>query len=100
MTRWLVPGAGALVLIVAVALGVYVWSTAGDAAASCDQAALDQSLRDGIRAAGQQGATQFTLDRPAGCTDTDIEDAVPAVTRTWHAMAGGILMREAAHPAP
>jgi hypothetical protein len=98
MTRWLIPGAGLLVLVVAVAVGIGVWTQQGDSAGACDHNALVQALQEGIRQADTQNKSTFEIDRPASCNDEDQANAVQEVTRNWHMMPGGMMMREATHP--
>lgn len=97
MTRWLMPGIGALVLAVAAVVGIAVWTQQGDSA-TCDHDALVQALHDGITQAEGQNKSSFEIERPAGCSDDDQAAAVAEVTRSWHMMPGGMMMREGAHP--
>jgi hypothetical protein len=99
MARWLFPAVSGLVIVVVAGLGLVVWTQSGDSAA-CDRAQLAQALRDGIQAADQQGKGTFSVERPAACTEQDLSDIVPEVTRSWHMMPGGKMMREAQHTEP
>jgi len=96
MTKWLAPVVGAAALAVAVAVGAVVW-THQSAGGSCDRALLSAALADGIRAADQQAKSQFEPARPVNCTEDDLTSVLLEVTRNWHTMPGGILMREASH---
>jgi hypothetical protein len=98
MTKWLAPAIGAVALVVAVAVGVVVWAQPGGGG-SCDRTLLSTALSDGIQAANQQAKAQFEVARPAACTEDDIASVLPEVTRVWHMMPGGILMREPSHTA-
>ena len=97
MARWLIPWIGILVVVAAVAVGAVIWTQQGDTA-TCDHDVLVQALRDGISTAEAQGKDAFEIERPAGCSEQDQADAVPEVTRNWHMMPGGMMMREATHP--
>lgn len=93
--RWmLLAGAGSLILI-ALLTGAFVWASGGSA--SCDETALASAMHDGIASAEQSGAIEFTIEMPSGCKDHHMMDAMLAVSRTWHAMPGGLMMREARH---
>jgi hypothetical protein len=96
MSKWLAPVIGAVALVVAMVVGLVVWSQPGGGV-SCDRALLSAALGDGIRAADQGSKPQFEVARPAGCTEDDLASVLPEVTRSWHMMPGGILMREASH---
>jgi hypothetical protein len=96
MTKWLAPVVGAAALAVAVAVGAVVWAQQG-ASGSCDRAMLAAALSDGIRAADQQATSQVDPVRPANCAEDDVASVLPEVTRKWHMMPGGILMREPSH---
>lgn len=84
---------------VAVGLGVLVWSASGSDA-SCDDDRLIAAMRAAIEDAERSGDSQVAVDMPNGCTDDDLAAALPAVTRTWHVMPGGVLMREPTHTGP
>jgi len=99
MPRWLFPAVSGLVIVVAVGVGLVVWTQSGDSAA-CDRAQLSKALQAGIQAADQGSAATFELERPAACTEQDLADVVPEVTRSWHMMPGGAMMREARHTGP
>jgi hypothetical protein len=93
--RWmLLAVAGALTLL-ALFAGAFVWASGGSA--SCDETALASAMHDGIASAEQSGAIELTIEMPSGCKDHHMMDAMPAVSRTWHAMPGGMMMREAQH---
>jgi hypothetical protein len=96
MTKWLAPVVGAAALAVAVAVGAVIWTQQGSGG-SCDRAALAAALGDGIRAADEQAKPQFAVARPDNCTEDDLASVLPEVTRNWHMMPGGLLMREASH---
>lgn len=94
--RWmLLAGAGALILI-ALFAGAFVWASGGSAA--CDVAVLQSAMKAGIATAEQSGATEVTIVMPSGCKDVDLTDAMPKVSRTWHAMPRGVMMRQVEHP--
>lgn len=97
--RLLFPALAAVAVGAAVAIGVVAFG-AGDGVASCDTNALMQAMHDGIVAAGRQGDVQAAIAVPAGCTDSDLERAMPRVSRDWHVMPGGLLMHEGEHSGP
>lgn len=96
MARWMVPALGALALVVAAAVGALIWAQKGDGG-SCDRALLAAVLGDGINQADQRGQAQFEIVRPASCDEDDLAGVAPEVTRIWHMMPGGIMMREPSH---
>lgn len=89
----------AIVVLGAIAVGVFVWSTSGSAA-PCDTDQLATAMRDSIQAAERQGDTQASVNLPEACDEEDMAEAMPAVSRTWHVMPGGMLMRAAEHSDP
>ncbi len=94
--RWMLSaGAGALILI-ALFAGAFVWASGGSA--SCDEAALQSAMRAGIASGERSQAEEFTLEMPSGCKDLDVAEAMPRISRTWHAMPGGVMMRQVEHP--
>jgi hypothetical protein len=94
--RWmLLAGAGAVILI-AVSTGVFVWASGGSV--SCDEAALESAMRAGIASAERSVAEEVTIEMPSGCKDLDLADAMPRISRAWHAMPGGVMMRQVDHP--
>jgi hypothetical protein len=98
MAKWLAPALGAIVLVIAVVVGAAIWSQKGDGG-SCDHALLTAVLTDAIKQADQRGQVQFDIVRPAHCNEDDLAGVVPEVTRSWHMMPGGGMMRETSHPA-
>lgn len=96
MTKWLAPALGVLVLAAAAGVGAVVWSQGSDTAA-CDRGMLSAVLNDGIVRAEQAGKAQFEVVRPPGCGEGDLADVLPEVTRGWHTMPGGAIMREPSH---
>ncbi len=96
MATWLAPALGALALVAVAGAGAFIWAQSGDGG-SCDRALLAAVLRDGIERADQRGQAQLEIVRPAYCNEDDLAGAVPEVTRSWHMMPGGILMREPSH---
>lgn len=98
MARWMAPVLGALALVAAAGVGAFIWEQSGDGG-SCDRALLAAVLGDGIHQADQRGQAQFDVVRPAYCNEDDLAGVVPEVTRSWHMMPGGILMREPSHTA-
>ena len=94
MAKWLAPIIAVSVLVVGVAVGAAVWAQNSDAE-TCDGAALDMALADGMHAADASGKAQFDIDRPAHCGEDDIAAALAEMTRGWHMMPGGTMMREA-----
>jgi hypothetical protein len=84
---------------VAVGLGVLVWTASGSDA-SCGDDRLIAAMQVAIEEAERSGDSRAAVDMPNGCTDDDLATALPAVTRTWHVMPGGVLMREPTHTGP
>ena len=87
------------IVIVATVAGVLVWTSSGGEA-SCDEQGLIDAIEAGIAAAERDGRAQVSVDMPEACDDEDLSAALPAVSRTWHVMPGGVLMREPAHTEP
>ncbi len=97
MGRWIVPAIGALVLSVAIVAGALIWAGSSGSEASCDRNALADAARDGIAAAERADDQQVTIEMGDGCGDADLEFVLPEVTRDWHVMPGGTLMRASQH---
>jgi hypothetical protein len=87
------------VVIAAVAGAVVVWSGSGGEAA-CDESRLADAIEASISDAERDGRVQISVDMPDACDDADLETALPAVSRSWHVMPGGVLMREPTHGEP
>ena len=96
MARWMIPTFGLIVLVLAIGVAAVSW-TRGGGDASCDRPALAASLRQELQTAESAGVDQFTVTMPQGCEDADLESVVPEVTRGWHAMPGGSMMRAPSH---
>lgn len=92
----LLPALAAFAVIGAVVAGIFVWTASGDAA-RCDDAQLRGVIETGIASAERDGRPQVLLDLPEACDDDDVAYALPAVSRDWHTMPGGTLMRESLH---
>lgn len=99
MATWLAPALGVVTLAVAVAIGGVVLTQPADGS-TCDRAAVASVLRDGIAQADTRGRAQVDVVAPEHCTDADLEGTLPGITREWHFMPGGILMREPSHAVP
>lgn len=99
MARWSIPVAGLLTLVIAIGLAVLFWPRGG-AAAPCDRTALAQSLREQVQRAEAQGMMQFRASMPAACHDADMNGVMAEVTRNWHAMPGGTMMRQPMQAGP
>lgn len=84
------------VAVGAAGLGVLVWTAGGSA--ECDDVALAQAMTDAMSAAEGNGALEAQVSMPAECTDDDLVEAMPFVSREWHAMPGATIMREGEHP--
>lgn len=97
MNRWLIPAAGVALTAAAVGGGMAVWVAGGDEGARCDRVALAQSISDGVRRADAAGAAQFMPDATAGCRDEEMLAAIQEITRAWHMMPGGMMMRSPDH---
>lgn len=89
-----VAAVGAVITVGVVAFG------AGDSSASCDSHALEQAMHGGISDAERHGHHDIVIEIPAGCTDADLELTMPRISRDWHVMPGGVLMREGQHTDP
>jgi hypothetical protein len=92
----LLPALAAFAVIGAVVAAIFVWSATGTAA-RCEDAQLTDAIATSIAAAERDGSEQVTLDLPEACDDDDVAYALPAVSREWHTMPGGVLMRESTH---
>jgi hypothetical protein len=99
MAKWLAPALVALALVVAAGIGAGVWALGGGGG-SCDRALLEAVLRDEIAQADRAQQPQFDIARPPHCGEDDVAGVVPEVTRQWHMMPGGVMMREASHSTP
>jgi hypothetical protein len=96
MARWIIPTFGLVVLVLAIGIAAVSWTRGGDGA-PCDRAALAAEMRRQVTAAEGAGASQFTMSMPDGCADADLVATGPEVTRTWHTMPGGMMMRAPSH---
>jgi hypothetical protein len=97
MNRWLVPAAAVALSVAAVGAGVAVWAAGGDGSAGCDQATLGRSIAEGIGSADADGAVQFMPDATAGCAYDEMSAVMRELTREWHMMPDGMMMRSAGH---
>ena len=97
MSRWLIPAAGVALTAAAVGGGVAVWTAGGGEGARCDRASLAQSIAEGTRQADAAGAAQFMPGATAGCRDEEMRAAMQEITRAWHMMPGGMMMRSPDH---
>lgn len=95
MARWLIPTFGLIVLVLAIGVAAVSWTRGGGA--SCDRTALAATLRPEVQAAEAAGVEEFVVTMPEGCKDADLQSVVPEVTRSWHAMPGGSMMRAPSH---
>ena len=96
MARWWIPAAGLVALVLAIGIAALLWPRGGSAA-PCNRTAFAQSLREQVQRAEAQQVAQFRASMPAACHDADMAAIMPEVTRNWHAMPGGTMMREPAH---
>ena len=94
--RWVLPAAATAVMAGAVIIALVVF-WAGGRGADCDHAALEAAMRQEIIDAERAGALQTSVVVPAGCHDDDLIDAMPGISRSWHAMPDGTLMRQPQH---
>jgi len=99
MNRWLIPAAGVALTTAAVGGGVVVW-TAGSGGIDCDRAALAQSIAEGTRQSDADGTAQFMPAATAGCSEEEMLDTMQEITREWHMMPGGMMMRSLDHADP
>jgi hypothetical protein len=99
MANWLAPALVVVALVVAGSVGAGVWALSGGGG-SCDQSLLEAVLRDEIAQADRGRQAQFDIARPPHCGEDDLAGVVPEVTRAWHLMPGGVMMREASHATP
>ncbi len=97
--RWIFPSAAAVLAASAVVAGVVAFTTAGGKA-DCDETALASAMHEEIASAERAGELQSTIELPEGCADTHMMDAMPAVSRSWHVMPGGTMMRQPEHEIP
>jgi len=89
----------AVVVVGAVAAGIVVWNRSG-ASAQCDQAQLVAAMQDAMAEAERGGHVQMAVRMPSACSDDDMAAAMPGVSRSWHPMPGGVMMRESQHASP
>ena len=93
--KWLLAALAAVVVIGAVTAGLFSFAAGGSA--ECDEAALAHDMTEAIASAERAGIDQTSVELPAGCSDDDMTAQMPAVSRSWHAMPGGLMMREPVH---
>jgi hypothetical protein len=86
----------AVVVIGAVGAGVIAWSSSGSSA-HCDQDQLVAAMREAMDEAERGSQVQMPVRMPDACTDDDMAAAMPGVSRSWHPMPGGVMMREQQH---
>lgn len=97
--RVLMVAVGGAVVVGAVSIGALAWTSGGSA--SCDTAALESAMHDGVaRGEHLPQGTEVRITMPDGCGDADMAAAMPAVSRTWHVMPGGAMMRQPQHADP
>jgi hypothetical protein len=99
MRRWLFPTIGAVAIGAAVTVGALVMSS-GSGSTECDTTALAEAMRASIVSADRDGARQIMVDMPAACGNADAAGVLPQVSRSWHVMPGGMMMRELQHAGP
>lgn len=97
MNRWRIAVAGIALTAAVAGEAVAVWAMSGDEAAACDPAALSRSLADDMQRAGAEGDTQFMPRTSPGCGEADMRMAMQEMTRDWHMMPGGMMMRRPDH---
>lgn len=96
--RWELFAGTMVVIAGAIGAGAFVFASGGSA--SCDEVALTVVMAERIALAEANGATEISVALPSGCADDDMVAAMPAVSREWHAMPGGVMMREGQHAGP
>lgn len=99
MNRWRIAVAGIALTAAVVGGAVAVWAVGGDNGATCDTAALSQSLADDMGRADAEGMTQFMPRTSPGCGEAEMRMAMQEITRDWHMMPGGMMMRSPDHTA-
>lgn len=97
MAKWLAPVLGGAVLLVAAVVGVVVWAQGGDGGGSCDRASMATQMRDSIAMAEGRGQSTVGMTMPAHCGIDDMSALMPEVSRTWHMMPDGTMMRQPSH---
>jgi hypothetical protein len=101
MSRWVIPGAGFEVVIAVAAVAGVVWVRSGDTSAvACDHAALVASMHAAISAAEHDGAESAVPRHVEGCTPDDMMQSMMEVSRSWHVMPDGTIMRAGRHRDP
>jgi len=79
----------------------FSWSRSGDSASGpCDRDALVATMRGAIAEADRDGADQVSPEIPADCTADDMTQAMMEVSRSWHVMPDGTMMRAGEHTDP
>lgn len=96
MKTWLLPGIGVAAVGGAAVVAAVVFSS-GSGSAQCDTQALATAMRSGLAAAEQRGMAQMTIEMPPNCGDGDMMRMMASVSRSWHAMDGGVMMRQSRH---
>jgi hypothetical protein len=91
-----IAAVAAIVVVGALAVGVVAWNGSGSAA-QCDHDQLAAAMHDSIEMAERGSHAQASVNMPDACGDDDMMEAVPGVSRSWHVMPGGTLMRAEHH---
>ena len=97
MAKWLAPVLGGVALVVAAAVGAVVWAQSGDGGGTCDRTAMAAQMRDTMSMAEQQGRSMANMPMPTHCNAGDMAAMMPEVSRTWHMMPDGTMMKQPSH---
>ncbi|MBI5287580.1 MAG: hypothetical protein HY873_01270 [Chloroflexi bacterium] len=96
--RWVVPAVGGVLIAGAAVVLAVSWSRSGDpATTTCDHDALVATMQKAIAQADRNSADQVSPEMPAGCTADDMTQAMMEVSRSWHVMPNGTMMRAREH---
>jgi hypothetical protein len=97
MARWIATVTGLLAIAIAGSIVFVALIGTGDTSAACDRDALVVAMRDAIAKADRAGVDQIAADRPEDCSAGDMMEAMLEVSRSWHVMPDGTMMRAPRH---
>jgi len=98
-TRRIIAVVAAVALGGAATAGFVAFATGGGAT-RCDTDELAAAMHAAIARGDHAGAAQVPVELPAGCDADDMMALAPSVTRSWHVMPDGTMMRAAEHTNP
>jgi uncharacterized membrane protein len=91
-----ISAAVAVVVLSALAVAFVAWNRSAPAA-TCDEDALAVAIERGIGSAEHGGIDVVAVGMPVHCAGDDVGVVLPRVSRSWHAMPDGTIMRQGTH---